>query len=518
MNIGLEFLLNGVNRRLRCAVTAAALIFSACSFDQPLQGRFSTDVLKDVSSGDTVYLVKFNRTGADVAAEDTGYVVSWTAGRNAAEQDRSGGSLLPDCLSGGDTVPPFVRGFYAGLPYAASPSRSTARSAGSSPDSSGGCVFHIQADGGATSDINAVLKSAGKRCNVWYFRGDDEPVIPDSDFYALASKFDMIYGPETDLLCSPLYENASAEFITPSDKIDILVYDIYGDGEDGSVVGYFYPADMYGHDFLPDGTVSNGREMIYVDSWFLSDSPKTVYMTLVHEFAHILTFVSKYVTGDEKEPFPVWYMEMIAMTVEDAFQNFLSVEDSFSPKARLPLFNAMYSYGFTKWREDEFTAVSYSNAYAFGAYLARNYGGTALVREIAGNRGMGAASVVAALETLGHSLSFREVCDRFVYVILNPAMSDPLVPSLNRVSAAAGEKLRFDSIDLRDFPIRLSDGSILSGPAVFRPGISGRTDIGEGGFSVHRIGTGAGRIRVSKGVDGIDFRYVSGNEIQVPVS
>lgn len=508
MNMELGFLLKAGGRRLRCAATAAALIFSACSFDQPLHGRFSTDELNDVSAGDTVYLVKYNRTGADAAAEDTGYVVSWTAGRNAAEQDCNGVSLLPGSFSGGDSVPPFVRGFYAGLPYAAaSPSRSTAQSA-SSPGASGGCVFHIQTDGGDTSDITAVLKSAGKRCNVWYFRGDDEPVIPDSEFDALASKFDMIYEPETELLCSPLYENASAGFITPSDKIDILVYDIYGDGVNGSVAGYFYPADMYVQEFLLDGTVSNAREMIYVDSRFLSDSPKTVYMTLVHEFAHLLTFVSKYVTGDEKAPFPVWYMEMIAMIVEDAFQNFLSVEDKFSPKARLPLFNAMYSYGFTKWREDEFTAVSYSNAYAFGAYLARNYGGTALVREIAGNSGTGAASVVAALETLGHRLSFCEVCDRFVYVILNPARSDPLVPSLNRRSAAAGEKLRFDSIDLREFPIRLSDGSILREPSVFGPGASGRTCIGEGGFSVHRIGAGAGRIRVSKGVDGIDFRYV----------
>ena len=506
--MGLRFLPKAGSRSLRCAAAAAALMFSACSFDQPLQGRFSTDELKDVSAGDTVYLVKHNRTGTDAAAEDTGYVVSWTAGRNAAEHDSAAGILLPERFSKGDTVPPFVRRFCAGLPYAAAcPSRSTAGAA-AGPDSSGGCVFHVQTDVGASYDITAVLKSAGKRCNVWYFRRDGEPVIPDSELDALASKFDMIYGPETELLCSPLYENASAGFITPSDKIDILVYDIYGDGGDGSVAGYFYPADMYRQEFLPDGAVSNGREMIYVDSWFLSDSPESVYMTLVHEFAHLLTFVSKYVEGGEKAPFPVWYMEMIAMTVEDAFQNFLSVEDKFSPKARLPLFNAMYGYGFTKWREDEFAAVSYSNAYAFGAYLARNYGGTALVREIARNSGTGAASVVAALDTLGHSLSFREVCDRFVYVVLNPAMSDPLVPSLNRGSAAGGEKLRFDSIDLRDFSIRLTDGSILRGPSVFSPGVSGRTFIGEGGFSVHRIGAGADRIRVSKGEDGIDFRYI----------
>ena len=81
-----------------------------------------------------------------------------------------------------------------------------------------------------------------------------------------------------------------------------------------------------------------------------------------------------------------WFTEMLAMTTEDMFQKNLDILDQDSPKNRLPYFGLGYYYGFRSWDDTKIDPLMmYANTYAFGAFLARNFGGVDLIKNIAQN-------------------------------------------------------------------------------------------------------------------------------------
>lgn len=117
---------------------------------------------------------------------------------------------------------------------------------------------------------------------------------------------------------------------------------------------------------------------------------------------------------------------------------------------------------------------NYSITYALGAYLARNYGGAALFREIVQNDSAGVAAIEAALAALGHDVSFADVLTD--WAIANLLSDDTGAPHPYRynsgtwfTSAAGGQTFRQGSINLFNYyhPGYLQDGPYLYSLAEF---------------------------------------------------
>lgn len=275
-------------------------------------------------------------------------------------------------------------------------------------------------------------------CRVYSFGTEelfpDENENPNSIYKTIAEKFDLIFKKETNICGKNYLDSYPAIYITPDEnsKIDILIYDINGDGEINSngqsgIVGYFSPNDFY-----YNNSYSNKREVFYIDSYWLKDNPEEVFSTLAHEFNHMLNFVNK--TCKYGIVYDTWFTEMLAMCAEDLLQDTLDLPDYYSPKNRLDYFNIYSYYGFIDPWESNVSLVQligYANTYAFGAYLLRNYGGAELFYELATNSYVDSAAISQALTKSGYSEDFESVVRKFHEVFLNIQNNFPSLASLN---------------------------------------------------------------------------------------
>jgi hypothetical protein len=115
-----------------------------------------------------------------------------------------------------------------------------------------------------------------------------------------------------------------------------------------------------------------------------------------------------------------WYNEMLSMLAEDMISSRVGVASAARPiQLRIPVFNALYyKYGVTEWKDKD--ANSYSQPYAFGAYLARNYGGANLIYSIARNDSVDVDSIDAALKALtSNAVGFTKALEKFPETLLN---------------------------------------------------------------------------------------------------
>jgi hypothetical protein len=196
----------------------------------------------------------------------------------------------------------------------------------------------------------------------------------------LAAKFDLIYPLETRILG---YEYGGDPSNTETyggkdgdPKIQILVYDFYGDsGGLGSTGGFFWSKDFY------------------------------------------------YGVNSQS-----WYNEMLSMAAEDMVSPLIGIgptNNSHPISQRISNFLTSYANeGVNTWNGSGNTLESYSYKYTFGAYLARNYGGVELVKNILANESTNEASVVAALrQTTGNtSIDFNYAVEKFAeaFIFSNP--------------------------------------------------------------------------------------------------
>ena len=368
---------------------------------------------------------------------------------------------------------------------------------------------------------------ASKGINLDYTNDDTK-----NSFVLLGQEFDRCYEQEIGIIGDPKYNEYRKNIFVPcNNKVVILVSDLYGDakeGQDSGVVGYFYNADMYNQTFLdenvnikqvslskvqkipstdPAYVHSNEAAMFYVDSNFLTNNQEVVYTTLVHEFNHMINFIIKtlkYMTNHTNVALSqmsshmcdTWFTEMLAMTTEDMFCDFMNTKFENSPMARLPIFDLYYHYGFRNW--DSYTVseysqldsiyVSYANTYAFGAFLARNYGGTDFIKKIAQSEYVNEQAIDNALKEVGSS--YKEALKNFALVLINTATPDDAqlaqtgskyYYSLNRSAKKTGEELYFNPINL----------NFTVGNNKYKPEIYSKTksvDLGPNAFSIHYVG------------------------------
>lgn len=264
---------------------------------------------------------------------------------------------------------------------------------------------------------DATLVVEGDYCYVWvldknYDISSESKVdnkITFEQANAVSEKFDALYEKETTLYgdtYKTAYQNDdinSDGLISPEEKISILILDIFDDAssvQSSGVLGYFWAKDFY-----PDsstsksGIRSNETEIFYIDSHFLDSFTEMTYSTLAHEFQHMLNFVNKNLKW---EVFPsTWYNEMLSMVCEDLLQDDIGIEDKDSPRSRLAQFNYGYLFnGANEWFNDSNTLYSYAHAYAFGAFITRNYGGADLVKAMMENKSVDFESILDAINEI----------------------------------------------------------------------------------------------------------------------
>lgn len=381
-----------------------------------------------------------------------------------------------------------------------------------------------------SESIQTVCKYSGTYCYVFadkqnYNLSSKGISLSDSDYEKLGKKFDECYEREIAINGDPFYEKYNSTYFVPcNDKIVILVSDLFGDAsedQDGGVVGYFYQGDMYNQTYLDKnknafGEInSNECEMFYIDALFLTKRPDTTYSTLLHEFNHMINYVLKTVNYMTKYPnatnfqtCAVWFTEMLSMTTEDMFQGVLGIEDVDSPKGRLPYFNLYYNYGFKLWDDDSIpNYIVYANTYAFGAFLVRNFGGIALLKQLCQNDYVNEKAINEALKVLYPSTTSEEQID-FDYAIrkFSLCLFNTGVPtakqlletgenqyySFNRATDKnRSDGLTFTAIDIMNIVcnVQNKDGSISKQkiePVFYQK--DSAVDLGPTGFSVHYIG------------------------------
>lgn len=121
--------------------------------------------------------------------------------------------------------------------------------------------------------------------------------------------------------------------LTENDRINIFVFDIYGDytgKKNGGVYGYFSGKDMY-----KSYSNSNKCQVIFIDSAFLGKDPTNMYSTLAHEFQHLLLDVNK--SLNKNLGYETWFTEMMSLGTEDALQKKCLGYDNNFHTALLPL-------------------------------------------------------------------------------------------------------------------------------------------------------------------------------------
>ena len=340
--------------------------------------------------------------------------------------------------------------------------------------------------------VNAELKYTSKYSYIWHVTDSDYISSPNlvnleyREFKKLGDMFDKIYPIETNIFGQINYPSDS-KFIEPSEKVSILVYDINTDShsnQKSGTFGYFYPVDLY-----TSKPTSNKCNIFYIDDYFTYEAEKYIYSTLAHEFQHMLNFINKKIKINPNTSIQTWYTEMLSLIAEEMLQETIGIDDTESPKNRLRIFNKYYYKGFTNWQEGNEVYIYYANAYAFGAFLVRNFGGSQLIKKIVNNSYLNQESITQALRELGYNEDFNSVCEKFAQtVIFTQNCNNNKFYSLNRIIEE--QDFTFDAIDLTtEFYANTISNYLYYGPVIFSPlSTNGLTDIGANSFSVHYIG------------------------------
>jgi hypothetical protein len=258
-------------------------------------------------------------------------------------------------------------------------------------------------------EIPATLRAESARAKVWIADADYSPVL-DIHAREIADTFVPVYDYTTGIFGhEPGYPGGpGAGGMDGDEKIHILIYDIGFDRGTGnaSLAGFFWAKDLFVQTDLNDWEThpprTNLAEMFYLDTELTETWPDFIRSTLIHEFQHMISYHEKQLVRGLPEASSGWYPEMLAMLAEDMIAPRIGIgpgNPGHPAEGRIPEFLVNYpTLGVNQWGDDDLP-LFYANAYAFGAYLARNFGGAALIREIASNNYMNEASVNAALSS-----------------------------------------------------------------------------------------------------------------------
>ena len=315
------------------------------------------------------------------------------------------------------------------------------------------------------------MKCEGTHCRIWYLNNSSLVDESKLNFESLKNTIDQYFEKETQIFGSNAFSGYGYITANSSTMLDVLVYDLFGDaraeqnsGTFGFFKGYDFLINAYLNDlntanssrpgFTPYSLTSNEYQVINIDSYFLQldyynkdGTAKTsdkithqVESTLFHEFEHLLNLCNK------NSDYSTWFTEMLAMCSEDIF-------NLDHPSSRFNIYFDKPYIGFKNWpgNDDNNILYAYSNAYAFGAYLMRNYGGIRLIHEIATNAYVDEQAITEALKTLGFNETFSSVFKKFGAVYINTDYADSYSLNRNIDETFAGNNYNLIAINLNDF-------------------------------------------------------------------
>ncbi len=286
-----------------------------------------------------------------------------------------------------------------------------------------------------TDGVPGTLRAYNDTCNVWviddYYTDGTEAdgKINSSRAEKIAAKFESLYplitnvfGYEFNGLLDDYSETEGFlysdldEVCDTGSKINIVIYDLYGDTTRKDVLGFFWSGDYYSAAF-EGAEHSNEGKYFYIDSYAAIDSFDTVISTLAHEFQHMIHFAQKDLYFEGEGESDTNFNEMLSMLCEDMMQSYLGLADKDSPKGRLPEFELYYmNSGIRSWGAG---SASYANAYAFGSWLCRQYGGAALLQQMMENDYVNNECFVKAVNSLnGTDYDFDDLFAQFVKACL----------------------------------------------------------------------------------------------------
>ncbi len=350
-------------------------------------------------------------------------------------------------------------------------------------------IFVQEEDKSVLKQRTAKCVYEGNYCYVWFIDNDNTGHGKDfsyDDFKNLGDVFDKVYPIEIKIVGeNNAYRECAQNIRDPHDKVHLLLHDIYEDAtdnQDSGTMGYAYSADLYTENSFTNGGHSNELDVLYIDSRFYGydgeksrwnpngyDSREKIYSTIAHEYTHFINYVQKFVVNDLSD-MQTWYTEMLATVMEDMLQNQIGIADDSLGSvrmSRLPVFDMYYNYGFELWGPDDGNVLfSYANAFAYGAFLARNFGGEALIHEIATNNKLNSESITSALQEMksqgiiSSNETYESTLKKFVNVLFNTDLVDKnsSVLTLNKEGYTSTPGASLTAIDIV-FPITLKDGT-----------------------------------------------------------
>lgn len=258
--------------------------------------------------------------------------------------------------------------------------------------------------------------------------------------------------------------------------VSVFVYDIgydFTSTQSGGVLGYFWGKDYYTQQEIDDAgyagqLYTNNAEMFYVDAHFTDGWPKVIYSTLAHEYQHMINFAMKSLKYNVDTS--AWCNEMNSMVCEDLLANAIGVDASARPASRFEEFNPNYvTSGVTDWLEGDAVLNSYASAYAFGAYLLRNFGGAPLFKAMANNALADVASVTSALSSVGSSDNFDAAFKKYAQALVFNTTSNSVVKTFNigNTTTVGDTSYTIDPINIYSY----SNGTSM-GPVTYAPSAS----------------------------------------------
>jgi hypothetical protein len=298
--------------------------------------------------------------------------------------------------------------------------------------------------------------------NCWYVDGTKPALVTPAMVTAMADQFlktgsfNDIYDWVTGMLGPEWGDHLYSDLIAPDDKITIFLCDISDDNSmTGGIVGYFWSKDNFTKGSDPGylDYYSSERVMFTIDAvmyavedagdddsdgddWDPTDFwPEEMYSTLAHEFQHMIHFYQRAVLRDAMASGDTWINEMASQVVEDLLADKMDVMgprgvDGTDGTAgapnntsdRLARFNENNTLSLADWNND---LESYSVTYAFGAWLARNYGGAELLNRLMQCQLTGPASIEDIVsQATGHGESFSHILQRWSAATLLSDVTD----------------------------------------------------------------------------------------------
>ena len=378
------------------------------------------------------------------------------------------------------------------------------------------------------ADVKKTAKLYAKTDNVycWVIEDDKNPWISTTEqgevTYTLAEKYsqkmeemskyvEAVFGPlPENMIYSPngsfedCVKRPMTDLSTTGIKINIVIGDIFSDNtnsmadNDNGVMGMVSQKDLYASGVkgkITEVDASNLGNYFYLDSYWAVKDENESYATIAHEFQHLIGFGLKYVEY-ALEYDSYFLTEMLSMLSEDMMQEYLGISDSNTPLARLPLFNRYYFLlGLNDFSQDEYMAIAYANAYSFGAWLSRQYGGTKLIHEMALNKYVGIDCMVNAVNTVtGKDYSYLDLLRKYTQALVF-TNTDYDYPTMNKDAETNitynGYTYPMKAIDLWHLDDRLETVSSSSvkydGPQYLSS--SSGYKLPPYGFTLHKVGT-----------------------------